>query len=178
MSCETPDQSLIQAGHFPFTFCGLIRNRQTSEVIQWSVLQNRNNALKWSIPVFNVIRNDIDCSVFMVVWKSEEETNKMCGYYLPWEKISIGSVTIQQHFAKQISQKSEFLFFFESTVLLVASSQPMKIILSNGIMTSSLRHSLGWNYFIVGSNVMNILELNITFYKIRNNFHLKIFIHD
>ena len=146
---------------FPHTVCGLINSQPTSELISWSVIQHKNKALKWTIPVFNVIRNDVKCSMSMVIWKSGEGTNKMCGYYLPWEKLSTGSVTIQQQIL--IKQKSEFLFFFESISLpAMVDKQQINLILATETMTSSFIDSMKWNYFIVASNVMKILTLNIT----------------
>ena len=155
--------------HFPHTSCGFIHYVRNNKLITWSVQQHHNKILKWSAPVFFVVRDDVKCSVAMVTWKSRTESVAMCGYFLSWERLSRGQVVLQQEVNAEFLDKIHFVFFFESLPMKDYPRKTINLITHSLITSSQLIDSVYHNYFILGSNALQILILNITFLAFKDD---------
>ena len=70
-----------------------------------------NTLIKWNFIEFMVFKNDVMCSMSHVELISEQRSI-YCGYYLPWDRHSKGSVTIIQQFITTLKTASYFKLFF------------------------------------------------------------------
>ena len=161
--------------HFINSACGLIKSKPHIQSYTWYIQQPHFTALHWQITQFNILKNDIHCSLSKIIWKYSNKEYFMCGKYLPFTTISEGNVTIQQLFSPDTIHQSTFLLFFH--VISVISEQ-------FGITDTHLSN-VHFDYgtglvkiliYIVGTNAMHILRINLT--TVNEMIKSALFIHD
>ena len=100
-----------QLNYFKKTDCGLIHSDNKVSHMKWLIIQSPNILIKWNFIEFMVFKNDVMCSMSNVEFISENRAI-YCGYYLPFDSHSKGSVTIIQHFITTLKTASYFKVFF------------------------------------------------------------------
>ena len=97
--------------YFKKTACGLIYSDNSVSHMKWLIMQSPNTLIKWNFIEFMVFKNDAMCSMSHVEFISEKRSI-YCGYYLPWDGRSKGSVSIIQHFITTLKTASYFKLSF------------------------------------------------------------------